>query len=150
MVKAQKNVGIFLPTYLNSSETFIYNIVSGLKIFKPVIFTKESKNLKQFPTENIHTIKDYKWNELFKDKWLKNYGASIDKLKKEGVLLIHAQFGTVGTELISLKERWPALPIITHFRGQDAYQFSNRDSHAPPIDLRIRGNLPNPGFPYCG
>ncbi|MFC1517252.1 glycosyltransferase [Candidatus Margulisiibacteriota bacterium] len=122
MVKMKKKVGIFVPTFLNTSETFIYNIVSKLKIFKPVIFAKEQKNQKLFPIDQVHTIKDFKFSERFSDNWLKKYGATIGKLKKEGVLLIHAQFGTVGAELVALKEQWPALPLITHFRGQDAYQ----------------------------
>ncbi len=122
---AQKKVAQFVPCYLNVSETFIYSIVSKLQMFRSVIFTKEKKNLSKFPADEIHCRTDLPWYQLLVPDPLKQYGASISLLKKAGIRLIHAQFGTVGAELIALKEQWPALPLITHFRGQDAYQLSH-------------------------
>ncbi len=124
MVTLQKKVAIFVPTYLNLSETFIYNIVSGLKSFTPIVFAKEKKNINRFPVTELHTGSELLWHQRISRDPLRAYGTSAEELKKIGVRLIHAQFGPVGLDLLNLKERWPAMPVITHFRGQDAYQLS--------------------------
>jgi hypothetical protein len=44
----------------------------------------------------------------------------------------------------------PCRAVDTKTFTVDVSQFFDCDSGATLIDLRIRGNLPNPGFPYCG
>jgi colanic acid/amylovoran biosynthesis glycosyltransferase len=123
-VKLQKRIGLFVPTYLNTSETFIYSIVSGLSVFQPVIYSRQKKNLTRFPVAELHCGADLPWYKRISLEPLTAYGTSIRLLKKTGIRLIHAQFGPVGIDLVPLKEQWPAMPLITHFRGQDIYQLS--------------------------
>lgn len=91
--------------YLPISETFIYNEIQQMRVFKPYVFCGKKKNIDLFPFENI-TI-DPKYQQL-------------DRMVQKGFFqLIHARFGPSGIRMMPLKEKW-SVPLITSFHGCDS------------------------------
>ncbi len=103
-------VGIYLPAFLNYSETFIYKLLTGMLEYIPVVFCQEQKNTEAFP-----------FNKVYSGAAVRNKSELLNLIKSESISLLHAQFGISGTELLKIKQL-TGLPLITHFRGQDGYQ----------------------------
>lgn len=107
----KEKIAFYLPTFLNFSETFIYKLACGVTAYEVVIICKERRNEDKFPFERIITIK--------------RIGEIAGVIKKENIKLVHAQFGLFGAEIANVVQK-TGVPLITHFRGQDAYQLSKK------------------------
>ena len=123
-----------LYSYLNQSETFIWQYLHSFRSATPVIIAKELENLDQFPLTNGHIRPIYgrmgliRW---FLDNWhrrvLKRPYSYIDNrglvnieriIHEEKIRLIHAHFGPIGCTYLPLSLSLD-IPLITTFYGYD-------------------------------
>ena len=104
-----QKIAIYMPTFLNFSETFIYSLVRGVRGFELIVICREQKNSKQFPFKSVFVAKRKRDIKIF--------------LEEQKVELIHAQYGIFGTDIMGVAKSLN-IPLICHFRGQDAYQLS--------------------------
>lgn len=104
-------IAFYLPAFLNYSETFIYKLAKGIKKYKVMIICQERRNSNYFPFASVIVVKNR--TDLRKALLVNN------------IRLIHAQFGLYGAEIADLAHNLQ-IPLITHFRGQDAYQLARR------------------------
>ena len=114
----------FLP--LNGS--WIYNQLTLLERYRPVILTQEARNLGEFPVASLYSAEDYSApkkiaNRLIR-KWTGEYPFYSDILRREGAHLIHAHFGYQGCRCLRAKSA-SQLPMVTSFYGADASLFPN-------------------------
>ncbi len=115
-----------LNSYLPLSETFIYNTLSGLEKFKPIIFTESLQNLDVFPLPNPeikpHFFKSSKLKKAFA-KLKGEYGeqffpTSISNILANHKLVAHAHYGY--RAIVCLKEvQKYNIPLVTQFYGFD-------------------------------
>lgn len=102
-----KTVAFYLPVFLNYSETFIYSLVKNIKSYNLIIICRERKNQDKFPHDRVFQVKNQRQIKRI--------------LIEQQVDLIHAQYGTFGADIMGTAQKL-RIPLITHFRGQDAYQ----------------------------
>ena len=116
--------------YLPYSETFIYNYISHLKRYKPVVITKEAINQDQFPTDHVITLPAW-WSPLeklrgFLTTQLKRF-VLREPLYERGYVwalrqvqpdVIHAHFGLRGLFMLPVKRRL-GIPMVVSFYGLD-------------------------------
>jgi len=110
--------------YLGLSETFVYEYITNLKRYKPILLTKETMNLDLFPFQNLYCApkhSSYSWKWI----WEKSFGKILRResyyesiIQKEKAKLIHAHYGTEGVRMLGIKNRLK-LPLITTFYGFD-------------------------------
>ena len=121
----------YVETYLNYSETFIYNYLTHIKDFDVEIVTRRLTNLDKFPFNgSIHCFDkpkrySFKWffTVLSNIMGIRNLyrGFEIfckDIIKEGRVSLIHAHFGPRGWEILRVK-RDCSIPLVTSFYGYD-------------------------------
>lgn len=109
-----KKIAVYLPVFLNYSETFIYQLFTSIKNYEVIVFCREIKNAEQFPFNKV-----YSGREVLNKRELQKIMA------REEISLIHAQFGIMGADILSVAQKLK-IPLITHFRGQDAYQLPKK------------------------
>jgi len=102
-----KTIAFYLPVFLNYSETFVYSLAINISKFKVIIICRQRKNCDSFPYANVFQVE--------KRAQIKQV------LRAQQVDLIHAQYGTFGADIMGIAQSLK-IPLITHFRGQDAYQ----------------------------
>lgn len=107
----KQKIAIYLPVFLNFSETFIYKLAKNITKYEVLVICKERKNEDKFPFSRVITIK--RASEI------------PELIRRENIRLVHAQFGLFGAEIVDVVKK-AGVPLITHFRGQDAYQLSKR------------------------
>lgn len=91
--------------YLPPSETFIYEELKNIKMFKPIVFTRKKLNVERFPFPRI--------------KRLPNSTRKITRaFKRKKIKFIHARFGNAGVGLLKAKRRL-RIPMLTSFHGFD-------------------------------
>lgn len=107
--------------YLPGSETFIYELITGVYPNYPgiVVTAKEMKNLERFPFSEVYHFEDF--------------GNLAPFLEEKGVSLIHGHFGVGGTRVLEVKKK-TGLPLITSFHGVDAFAL-------PETNAEYRENL---------
>ena len=122
-------VAHLINVYLDLSDTFIYQYLSNLRCFDPVVVVERTENLDRFPLDApIHTL-DGIWRRgswsWFRGRFdcyfcrrdpLEALAARI--LAKEASQLIHAHFGPQGYWALGLKQQFQ-VPLITTFYGMD-------------------------------
>ncbi len=121
------NVAYLLGTYLNYSETFIWQYLKHLLNVKPIVFCKDVKNIDQFYLNNGEIIRfgtprySYSWwmNQFHKRILGVTNGAIRILIRKKEVKLLHAHFGMNGATYTGVAESL-RLPLITSFYGADA------------------------------
>jgi PST family polysaccharide transporter len=116
------------PEYLPLSETFIYDLVRGLKAFTPVVFAEDVKNLDHFPVPHLVVVRtrDLSLGERLSDKTMGMLlGVSsvrayryYDAMRRLQPALIHAHFGPTGVMALPIA-RALDLPLVTTFYGYD-------------------------------
>lgn len=109
-----KKVAIYLPVFLNYSETFIYQLFTRLKNYEVIVFCRARKNAEQFP-----------FKEIYSGEQVCNKKELLKIMRRENIALIHAQFGIMGADILGIANKLK-IPLITHFRGQDAYQLPKK------------------------
>ena len=98
--------------YLNITETFIYEYLSNLKRFTPVVLTNETANLDLFPYNHLYATKNssqhylqyfkfYLYRKLFNRELYFEYMLSTMKVK-----VLHAHFGPAGVGALKLKNKF--------------------------------------------
>lgn len=107
----KQKIAIYLPVFLNFSETFIYKLAKNITKYEVLVICKGRKNEDKFPFGRVITIK--RASEI------------PELIRRENIRLVHAQFGLFGAEIVDVVRK-AGIPLITHFRGQDAYQLSKR------------------------
>ncbi len=127
----------FLKAYLDLSDTFIYQYLRNLRLFRPILIVEETDNLELFPLEaNIHCLMDVweRWSwSWFRGKY-DRFLARRDPvealagriLAKEKPKLLHAHFGPQGVWTLTLKRQY-RLPLITTFYGVDMSKLPRQD-----------------------
>lgn len=98
--------------YLPPSETFIYEELKNIDMFKPIVFARKKLNLNLFPFSRIKRLP-------------KNPRKTAMVFKKNKIKLIHARFGNTGVRLIGVKQQL-RIPMITSFHGFDLPTKRNR------------------------
>ena len=114
----------FLP--LNGS--WIYNQLTLLERYRPVILTQEARNLGEFPVASLYsaetTVPRRRLPTRLIRKWTGEYPFYSDILRREGAHLIHAHFGYQGCRCLRAKSA-SQLPMVTSFYGADTSLFPN-------------------------
>jgi len=125
-----KTVAHFMPYYLGISETFIYEFITNLRAYRPIVLAKKTGNLDLFPISGLYTsssIPRFSWWWLVnglryrltnRDEFFEHMSYFKHILKKSRARLIHAHFGPAGVDMLLLK-RTLNLPMVTTFYGFD-------------------------------
>jgi colanic acid/amylovoran biosynthesis glycosyltransferase len=111
--------------YLPLTENWLYhNQIKNLKRYDPIVVAQGTMNLDKFPTQNVYSIpKRGYFLKIFNRIQIKLTGSYPTRhfeeiIKKNGVKLLHAHFGTEGYQYLKLKKNLN-LPMITTFYGSD-------------------------------
>lgn len=112
-------------SYLALSETFIYQYLTHLRRYRPIMLARRTENRVNFPFEPIYAVSDQPrlvqgWNYVA----LKGFGQQpyfLQVLRQLQPTLLHAHFGTEGVNALSLR-RALNLPLVTTFYGKDMSQ----------------------------
>lgn len=102
--------------YLPITETWIYNQIKHLSLYRPVVYAPEIMNLDIFPTESLKKLKSAgKYRFLSRLLLCASFFISM---KKDKPALIHAHFGPSGHSFLPLK-KLSGIPLVTSFYGYD-------------------------------
>ncbi|MBN2399872.1 MAG: glycosyltransferase [Candidatus Aminicenantes bacterium] len=111
--------------FLPKSETFIYHIVTHLRLFHPVFVSWNYRNLEHFPIPPADRfslslpVGGWRWLRQGIGRRLLNRELGAERfLKQRRVELLHAHFGRNGVWALRLK-RALGLPLVTTFYGHD-------------------------------
>lgn len=112
-------------SYLALSETFIYQYLTHLRRYRPVMLARRTENLANFPFEPVYSVSQQTrpvqaWNYLV----LKAFGQQPyfhHTLRQIKPALLHAHFGSEGVNARALR-RALRLPLLTTFYGKDLFQ----------------------------
>ena len=118
--------------YLRNTETFIYEEVTGVKKYDPLVFCIDTANLDVFPFSGVRSLSSlspasYAFNAA-SWMWLKRCPYFERLIRDEGVALLHAQYGREGLFSIKMKENC-GVPLITNFQGWDASTIPKKEPH---------------------
>lgn len=113
-------------TYLELSETFIYQFLTSFKKTENFVLAEELKNLEVFPYKSIVQLDRYTKKDFLDSAFSRFLGPShrgferrldlaIDKIKPE---LLHAHFGPIGVYTLPVSKK-RNLPLIVSFYGYD-------------------------------
>ena len=119
-------VAHMMRSYLGQSETFIWQYLHMLKNVFPVILARSLENLDQFrlPRGKLYKIFGPRFSRpWFIDNWNrrlrnKQYGYIQRIMESEEIRLIHAHYGPVGCDYLSLAS-YLNVSLITNFYGFD-------------------------------
>ncbi len=129
----KKNVcAHYISSYLPRTENWIYKIILNLQKFQPVILTRKTENLDEFPFTNIASL-----DNLNKFQFYYNFG--IFKIRgyfplfkdyclKSKTKILHAHFGYHGIKSIELKKKLN-VPLICSFYGNDVFKWPSVDEY---------------------
>lgn len=104
MNKRKSVVAHVKTTYLNPTETFIYERIRGIKRYKGFVLANKVKNRKRFPYPRIYRMK--------------HIGNAAKFLKRKKTALIHAYFGTTAVRILPLLRKTD-IPLVTSLHGKD-------------------------------
>lgn len=104
MVKRKKVVAFVKTTYLNPTETFIYERIKNIRRFRGYFLTDKIKNRKLFPYRRIYKMRRIKNIPRF--------------LKTKRTSLIQAFFGPSAIRILPYKKK-TSIPLISSFHGKD-------------------------------
>lgn len=134
-------VGHVLRTWLNPTETFIYELVSRLERYEPVVLARQPASLERFPTPHLHA-----YTESGRGRGMLSGGMSVveemayrglrlclpherdwyaARLREAGLSLVHGHFGP-DTRYFLPSIRAAGLPFIASFHGYDATSFPRK------------------------
>ncbi|NUM44918.1 MAG: glycosyltransferase [Anaerolineales bacterium] len=111
--------------YLALSETFIYQYLTHLHRYRPIMLARRTENRANFPFEPVYAVADQArlvqgWNYLALKAWgHQPYFLKI--LRQQKPALLHAHFGPEGVNALSLR-RALNVPLVTVFYGKDMSQ----------------------------
>ena len=121
----QPVVAHWVSEYLRLTETFIYQYLTHLREFRPIVLTgRINQNMHLFPVSGLFCISDhwrrYSWQWMVSVMRLLTTGELPDEriLKQNDAQLIHAHFGPVGFHALRCKRKL-GIPLVTSFYGWD-------------------------------
>jgi len=115
-----------LNSWLEISETFIWNSLRELSRYKPLILASELKNREKFPLPQGEILNCHPSADKLKNIWgritgtflTQNYSSCLNKVSQKPVEVIHAHYGyraLVAADLIAALNK----PLVTQFYGFD-------------------------------
>jgi len=114
------NIIVYVNTFLNKSETFIYQRLTHYKNYKPFVFSKNEANRDYFPlADNYSYSKRNRWF-ITENSFYKN----IIEKEKINPLLIQAHHSVNAFKILPLA-RQMNIPLVTFFHGSDIYLFKD-------------------------
>ncbi|MFQ5811545.1 MAG: glycosyltransferase, partial [Armatimonadota bacterium] len=139
----QPAVGHFVHTWLGLTETFIFQYVSRIRRFRPVVVCTGTSNLEQFPASPLALCPrprrgTVSWAacgvaaRVFARRWPAAdafvRGRIAAAARRHGLALMHAHFADGALFVLPVCRRLH-LPLITSFYGYDACQSDLLDTH---------------------
>jgi len=121
-------------TYLNLSETFIYNYIRHIEKYNVLVIANKVDNMDLFPYDQVYCFENQPKQSAvslisnIKRIWFRRilFGKyCVQIIKNNNARLVHAHFGPRGYEMLQVKKS-TGLPLITTFYGQDMSQFPRK------------------------
>ena len=116
-------VGHIINTFLFKTGSWIYSQIQFQPCYPSIILSLELENQEQFPYDKIFSLQNLSkrrqyWERIIRKSATHYYPYFYHVSREEGVQLLHAHFGTVGLNNLSLA-RSLGVPLITSFYGAD-------------------------------
>jgi len=137
--------------YLNFSETFIYEQIRNMKMFKPVVFTlATNRNTEKFPVKDLYSVASLPfWRQkeeavrgiIGRSRYFRELIKSLD------IKLIHAHFAYMGNWALQFKGDFN-IPLVTSLYGLDIYQLTKNPLYM--MQLKRLWHLGDLFLPYSG
>jgi len=118
--------------YLPNSGSWIYHQIRFLESFRPIVLTKRTENLDQFPIAPIYSVSGQPFLRRNLEKALARarvtpFRTHRDALRREGAVLLHSHFADMAIRNIPLA-REAGIPHVASFYGSDIWAKA-RDGH---------------------
>jgi colanic acid/amylovoran biosynthesis glycosyltransferase len=120
-----------VPEYLPRSATFLYTTLRFQQRFLPLVLTKRTANLDEFPLEG--PVVDLGAGKR-RDAYPKAIAAEVGR---RGCVAIHAHFGWSGPPSLPASRRH-RIPLVTTFYGRDLAEQKRRLSLRHPYESLFR------------
>ena len=121
-VNSKPKVALFSTTFLNYSQTFIYDEIMNHKKFDVEVFSKDRKNFNKFPYNKVNYLYSDSKAKGFFESLLYQYttfSPTFFKHFESGNFdLIHAHFGTGSVYALVYALKFN-LPLVVTFHGYD-------------------------------
>lgn len=145
-----RTVGHFVDTYLELTQTFIYQYLTNYDKYDPFVCAKRSENVELFPFEPKYVFLDSSpldprvWLHRALSEWnVKRFEHSYygDILEENDPSIIHAHFGPMGVDIATRQD--PDCPLVTSFYGYDISELVKGDDslRRDYRELFARGDL---------
>lgn len=111
--------------YLPNSGSWIYNQIRFLESFRPIVLTKRTENLDQFPIARIYSVYGQPFLRRNLEKALARvrnapFRTHRDALRREGAVLLHSHFADMAIRNIPLAKE-AGIPHVASFYGSDIW-----------------------------
>lgn len=111
--------------YLPNSGSWIYHQIRFLESFRPIVLTKRTENLDQFPIDPIYSVYGQPFLRRNLEKALARARAAPfrihrDALRREGAVLLHSHFADMAIRNIPLALE-AGIPHVASFYGSDIW-----------------------------
>ena len=111
--------------YLPNSGSWIYHQIRFLESFRPIVLTKRTENLDQFPIAPIYSVYGQPFLRRNLEKALARVRAAPfrihrDALRREGAVLLHSHFADMAIRNIPLAKE-AGIPHVASFYGSDIW-----------------------------
>jgi glycosyltransferase involved in cell wall biosynthesis len=111
--------------YLPNSGSWIYHQIRFLESFRPIVLTKRTENLDQFPIAPIYSVYGQPFLPRNLEKALARmrnapFRTHRDALRREGAVLVHSHFADMAIRNIPLAKE-AGIPHVASFYGSDIW-----------------------------
>ena len=122
-VRTARTVGHVVPEYLPRSATFIHTTLRFQRAFRPIVFTRRTSNLEEFPVASIAELDAVSGPVQRLTARAAGYREPFEhrvalETARQGCVALHAHFGWAGKSSVSSARRL-RLPLVTTFYGRD-------------------------------
>ena len=111
--------------YLPNSGSWIYHQIRFLESFRPIVLTKRTENLDQFPIAPIYSVYGQPFLRRNLEKALARartapFRIHRETLRREGAVLLHSHFADMAIRNIPLAKE-AGIPHVASFYGSDVW-----------------------------
>jgi colanic acid/amylovoran biosynthesis glycosyltransferase len=111
--------------YLPNSGSWIYHQIRFLESFRPIVLTKRTENLDQFPIAPIYSVYGQPFLRRNLEKALARartapFRIHREALRREGAVLLHSHFADMAIRNIPLAKE-AGIPHVASFYGSDVW-----------------------------
>ena len=111
--------------YLPNSGSWIYHQIRFLESFRPIVLTKRTENLDQFPISPIYSVNGQPFLRRNLEKAFARVGSAPfrthrDALRREYAVLLHSHFADMAIRNIPLAKE-AGIPHVASFYGSDIW-----------------------------